>query len=166
MLVTTVFILTHPVTSNAGVLPHYLNLVLTGEQGPVAGAYYLKISVSPTSSNLTTYMFRTDLSNRTNGGISVGSAPSTCTPDSEHATPRFSANICGYRSGTWYDVLVYENGTIANVYSSPGQWIGPSAVVTDSMTFYLVSNLNLTRSGDNFGPVGINGFVVAGGLNV
>jgi hypothetical protein len=145
----------------AGCSPYSLGLENLGSSNPAHGLYYVDLDVFP-SSGLTTGIFGLRLTNSTTGPLELGDAPASCAPPSGSDYTAFTASNCGAPTGIWYAVLVYTNGTVANVFSGTGAWVGAAVSLANYMHIDVVSAANYTQSGDLLDAYGTSEWSVSG----
>jgi hypothetical protein len=131
----------------SGCSPYALGLENLGSSNPAPGVYYIALDVFP-SSGLTTGLFGLWLTNSTTGLLETGDAPASCAPPSGGAYTPFNSSNCGTPTGNWYAVLVFTNGTVANVFSGTGAWVGGTVSLANYMQIDVVSGTNYTQSED------------------
>jgi hypothetical protein len=107
-------------------------------------------------------MFGLELTNSSTGALETGDAPASCAPPSGAAYTAFTASGCGAPTGNWYAVLVFTNGTVANVFSGTGGWVGAAVSLANYMHIDVVSGANYTGSGDLLVAYGASGWSVSG----
>ncbi len=160
--VGSVFRVTLGISCGSGSSPYALGMANLGETVPAASTYWVTLALSPTS-GLKTGLFGLTITDASSTSVPSAAPPSSCAVGAVFSVSHCAAAVAD--SSAWYAVLVYGNGTVANVYGS-GSWTGLSVAVTGADTLVVVSGASLSGIGDVLAAFATGSASVSGSVDL